>query len=158
MMRRLTALALLAAAFLAAGYGLRARPDRPIQPVAAAAAATDTRPADRRIGLIMVMPGPRGRVVTDDYMFTLYRSDRDSAAPPTSTCTGDCAATWLPALVDRVPTYDGGDRTQVGTVTRPDGSKQLTLRGQPLYRYSGDLAEGDVKGDGIDGSWHAVSP
>jgi predicted lipoprotein with Yx(FWY)xxD motif len=161
MMRRLTAIALVAAGFLAAAYGLHARPAGSVRPVAAAAAtatgggAGGVEPAGHRTGLIMAMPGPRGQVITDDYMLTLYRSDRDTAAP---TCANACAATWLPVLVDRTPSYDGGDPAHVATVPRTDGSKQLTLRGHPLYRYVGDRAEGDAKGDGIDGTWHAATP
>jgi predicted lipoprotein with Yx(FWY)xxD motif len=176
MMRRLTAIALVAAGFLAAAYGLHARPTAATSagrcaqvcgagsahPQAAAQVAAAgsgaVEPAGHRTGLIMAMPGPHGQVITDDYMLTLYRSDRDAAAPSAATCTDACTATWLPVLVDRTPSYDGGDAAQVTTVVRADGSKQLTLRGAPLYRYVGDVAEGDAKGDGIDGSWHAATP
>ena len=73
----------------------------------------------------------------------------------TSTCTsGGCATTW-PALK--------GDGSQVqagtgvsgtfGTTTWPDGTKQVTHNGQPLYYFSGDGAPGDANGEGSGGVW-----
>ena len=40
---------------------------------------------------------------------------------------------------------------------RPDGTTQVTYAGFPLYRYSGDKKPGDVKGQGFQGVWHAVT-
>jgi predicted lipoprotein with Yx(FWY)xxD motif len=37
-----------------------------------------------------------GTVVVDGQGFTLYRFDKDSAKPPTSNCSGDCASKWPP--------------------------------------------------------------
>jgi predicted lipoprotein with Yx(FWY)xxD motif len=115
-------------------------------------------PADHKTGLIMVMPSSLGEVVTDDYMFTLYRSDRDTASPSRSNCTGACAVTWPPVLTAGKVTFVDGDQASVGTVTRTDATTQLTLRGWPLYRYAGDKAEGDTKGHGVDGTWFAATP
>jgi predicted lipoprotein with Yx(FWY)xxD motif len=47
---------------------------------------------------------------------------------------------------------------QVGTITRDDGTKQVTLNGHPLYTYSGDSAAGDVAGQGVGGGWWVVGP
>ena len=41
------------------------------------------------------------------------------------------------------PTVDGVTG-QVGTITRDDGSKQVTLDGLPLYLYAGDAKAGDT--------------
>jgi len=40
-----------------------------------------------------------------------------------------------------------------GTASWPDGSKQVTHNGQPLYYYSGDSAAGDSNGQGANGVW-----
>ena len=45
-------------------------------------------------------------------------------------------------------------RAATPTITRPDGSTQLTWNKQPAYTYVGDSA-GVVKCDNTDG-WHAV--
>jgi predicted lipoprotein with Yx(FWY)xxD motif len=87
---------------------------------------------------------------------TLYVFKNDTNG--SSTCTGDCAATWPPLLGDgsQVNAGDGVSGT-FGTTTRDDGSSQITHGGQPLYYYSGDQAAGDSKGDGIGGVW-SIAP
>ena len=40
-----------------------------------------------------------------------------------------------------------------GTTTRPDGAKQVTHNGQPLYYFTGDSAPGDSTGDGVYEVW-----
>ncbi len=117
-----------------------------------------TTPSPQKVTLIMGMPSTIGPIVTDDDMFTLYRSDRDTANPPTSRCTGECTSTWQPVLVGDKIIFDGGDQSLVGTLVRPDGTKQLTLMGWPLYRYTGDRFEGEANGEGVDGVWAAITP
>jgi predicted lipoprotein with Yx(FWY)xxD motif len=156
---------LLAASLLAVtavfGYALvrgTAQPTTAQSTTAQPTTAQPTAPSPQRVALIMEMPSAIGPIVTDDDMFTLYRSDRDTAAPPTSRCTGACAATWRPVLVGGKVIFDGGDQSLVGTVVRPDGTRQLTLKGWPLYRYTGDRYEGDTNGEGVDGVWSAITP
>ncbi|MFC5993067.1 hypothetical protein ACFQE5_02455 [Pseudonocardia hispaniensis] len=98
---------------------------------------------------------PLGTVVTSDG-FTLYRFDKDSAQPPKSTCADACATDWPPVLGDGVPPLQGITQRSIGTVARADGTEQLTLNGWPLYRFAKDTAPGDVKGEGVGGTWHAI--
>lgn len=88
--------------------------------------------------------------------FTLYRNTKDRATPPTSTCIGACAASWPPVAADPRPTLNGVDAKLIGSLVRPDGSKQLTVAGWPVYRYLQDMAPGMVNGQGVDGVWQAV--
>jgi predicted lipoprotein with Yx(FWY)xxD motif len=89
--------------------------------------------------------------------FTLYRYAKDRATPPTSACTGPCAASWPPIAADEQPDLDVGiDPKLLGSVVRPDGSKQLTVAGWPVYRYIQDTAPGFVNGQGVGGLWQAV--
>lgn len=99
-----------------------------------------------------------GSVVTDGEGWVLYRFDKDSADPPESRCSGDCAAVWPPVLVDENLELTGLDAKLVGTVEREDGSTQVTLAGWPLYRYIGDLKAGQWKGQGVGGVWFVVAP
>ncbi|WP_328647211.1 hypothetical protein OHS58_04295 [Amycolatopsis sp. NBC_00348] len=100
-----------------------------------------------------------GAVVTDASDKTLYRFDKDMSQPPTSTCDGECAATWPPVLAgEAAPMLKGIQDTQVGTLARKDGSKQLTLNGWPLYEFSGDKAPEQANGQGVNGTWFAVAP
>jgi hypothetical protein len=45
---------------------------------------------------------------------------------------------------------------RVGWILREDGSRQLTLGGWPLYRYTGDKKPGQWRGQGEGGQWYAV--
>jgi secreted repeat protein with Y-X4-D motif len=46
----------------------------------------------------------------------------------------------------------------VGTVTRVDGTKQLTVSGWPLYRYIGDKKPGTWRGQNVNGTWFVIKP
>lgn len=101
-----------------------------------------------------------GTVVIDGEGYTLYRHEGDSANPPAATCTEGCATTWPPVLAEPgAPlTLEGVEQAAVGTVTRPDGALQLTLGGWPLHRFTGDPRPGATTGQGVDGTWFAVTP
>lgn len=88
--------------------------------------------------------------------FSLYVFDNDS--PGQSACTGNCAGTWPP--LPGGPQYGGGAGVggTFGSITRDDGTVQVTYNDMPLYFYSGDAAAGDTNGDGIGGVWHLATP
>jgi hypothetical protein len=44
----------------------------------------------------------------------------------------------------------------IGMITRPGGTKQVTINGYPVYYYAGDKAPGQVTGNGAGGSWHVI--
>jgi predicted lipoprotein with Yx(FWY)xxD motif len=68
-----------------------------------------------------------------------------------------CLSFWHPLVVAANVTPTGASR--LGTVKRPDGRRQVTYRGGPLYTFSGDHARGDAKGEGFKdvGTWHAAA-
>jgi predicted lipoprotein with Yx(FWY)xxD motif len=100
-----------------------------------------------------------GKVVTDSKGWVLYRFDNDTATPASkSACSGKCATVWPPVLTDGNPVLEGLQQDQVGTVTRDDGSSQLTLAGWPLYRYIGDPKPGAWKGQMVNGTWFVIAP
>jgi predicted lipoprotein with Yx(FWY)xxD motif len=47
----------------------------------------------------------------------------------------------------------------LGTITRPDGSQQVTYKAMPLYTFAQDQHPGDAKGQGFKdvGTWSAVT-
>jgi predicted lipoprotein with Yx(FWY)xxD motif len=99
-----------------------------------------------------------GQIVTDSNGFTLYRFDNDTANPPASHCTDSCASLWPAAVAPAGTPTGNGVHGTIGTLTRADGTKQLTLNGWPLYRYSPDSKPGDTHGQGVGGIWWAVTP
>jgi predicted lipoprotein with Yx(FWY)xxD motif len=99
-----------------------------------------------------------GTIVADSKNRTVYLYTKDTQNSGTSTCTGSCATNWPPVPASGTPTVKGIDQSLVGSITRADGTKQLTLAGWPLYEFAGDSASGDVNGQGKGGVWFAVTP
>jgi predicted lipoprotein with Yx(FWY)xxD motif len=101
-----------------------------------------------------------GPIVTDAKAMTLYLYTKDSQSPPTSHCYGTCATEWPPALVPASGNVQlaGVPQAEVGTVTRTDGTKQLTINNWPVYEYAGDKRPGDVNGQGVGHVWYAITP
>ena len=82
----------------------------------------------------------------------LYVFDPD-LGQESSVCTGGCAEAWPPLLVgDGLPS----GVSHLGSITRPDGSMQVTYQGRPLYYFGLDTQPSDRKGDGRGGNWHLV--
>jgi hypothetical protein len=79
-----------------------------------------------------------------------------------SACTGACAGAWPPVTTTGTATASGSAKaSDLGTITRSDGSKQVTYDGHPLYYFSGDSGAGTASGQGSDGfgaKWWLVAP
>jgi predicted lipoprotein with Yx(FWY)xxD motif len=102
------------------------------------------------LGQLMVTPDGK----------TLYTNTVDT--PEDLRCTQiACTRFWPPYIVNGESTAGEGITGSLGTVTRPDGSKQLTYNNQPLYTFYLDRQPGDTKGNGftdLGGTWHVVTP
>ena len=102
------------------------------------------------------------QVVVDDHGDTLY------ALTPETThhllCKSpECLHFWPPLTVSshRAKLKAGpGVKGKLGLLRRTRGVFQVTLRGMPLYHFSGDHAPGDANGQGIKsfgGQWFAAT-
>ena len=96
-----------------------------------------------------------GPILTTTDGYTVYQFDNDE--PGVSNCGEGCVDLWLPLPVAGTPTGGEGVTGELGTITRDDGSIQVTYDGLPLYYYANDPSPGDTNGDGIGGVWHVVS-
>jgi predicted lipoprotein with Yx(FWY)xxD motif len=89
------------------------------------------------------------------YLFLADSNDK-------SNCSGACASAWPPVTTTGTPTASGSAQaSDLGTITRSDGTKQVTYDGHPLYYFAGDTGAGTDKGQGIDGfgaKWWLVAP
>jgi predicted lipoprotein with Yx(FWY)xxD motif len=100
-----------------------------------------------------------GNIVQSNGFSLYYLSDE---AGGTFTCLGACLTAWPPLTVpagSAAPSAGTGVLGTVGTVTRPDGSVQVTYNGFPAYFFAGDAAATDAKGNGIvsfGGTWHVA--
>jgi predicted lipoprotein with Yx(FWY)xxD motif len=101
-----------------------------------------------------------GTVLVDSRGLTVYEFANDMGSR--STCDGECAVDWPPvAAPDTLPASLPGVSGRLGSTTRGDGGKQLTVAGHPVYTFSGDGKPGQTNGNGITlngGRWTAVSP
>ena len=103
-------------------------------------------------------------VAGNGFAVYLFKADRQggAAGEPASACEGDCLGLWPPVLVDGSPAADGKLRAELlGTMTRSDGSTQLTYNGWPLYFYAEDYEPDDIKGHDIESygeDWYLVGP
>ena len=79
-----------------------------------------------------------------------------------STCSGACAGAWPPVTTTgKVTAADGAKTADLGTITRSDGSKQVTYDGHALYYFAGDSGPGQTHGQGSDSfgaKWWLVAP
>jgi predicted lipoprotein with Yx(FWY)xxD motif len=105
-----------------------------------------------------------GSVLVDDTGMSLYVFMADTQNGGTSACGTDdgCTTEWPALTTDGDPVAgDGVDAAMLGTITRDDGTTQVTYNGWPLYHFAGDSASGDTNGQGLDefgGLWYLVSP
>ena len=92
----------------------------------------------------------------------LYSAEQEKTG--TIMCTGACTQIWLPLAppASGKPTAGDGVSGKLGTVKRPDGKRQVTLDGRPLYRFAQDTQAGKATGDnasdsfgGTSFTWHA---
>lgn len=99
-----------------------------------------------------------GDFLTGEDGRTLYLFTVDS--PGTSACTDQCAANWPPFTVEAGETPDAGDGVTgtFGTLTRTDGSLQVTYNDVPLYYFAADKAAGETNGQGVNDVWFIVKP
>jgi predicted lipoprotein with Yx(FWY)xxD motif len=94
-------------------------------------------------------------VNTNGMALYTYASDTSGV----SNCTGTCATTWLPYTVASGTslTEESSVTGTLATITRSDGTTQVTYNGAPLYTYSGDTGSGQTNGVGMSG-WALAAP
>lgn len=88
---------------------------------------------------------------------TVYMFSSDTST--SSSCTSSCTGVWPPVAASKVIAGAGVSAQMLGSITRSDGTKQLSYDGHPLYTYSGDTSSGAVTGQGISsfgGTWHVL--
>lgn len=96
-----------------------------------------------------------GTILVNGDGMTLYLFTSDS--PGVSTCDDGCLAAWPPLLGQPIA-GTGADDSLLGTLTRGDGTTQVTYNGWPLYHWAQDAAPGDTAGQGVNGLWWVVNP
>jgi predicted lipoprotein with Yx(FWY)xxD motif len=99
-----------------------------------------------------------GTIVVDGKGMSVYFFTKDVKDSGTSACTGSCLTLWPPVTsTSATPSAEGISGT-IGSITTPDGAKQLTLNGLPLYYYAQDKNPGDILGQGVSNVWYLSNP
>lgn len=150
--RNLSILSLTAAVLLSAC----SKSSDSMSPVDAYGNPVNTSPTNGPLSLQLTANATFGNILTDANGKTLYFFSID--ADGNSGCTGNCELAW--------PVYYAGNETapagltasDIKTITRPDGKKQTTYKGWPLYYYAADAAKSSVTGDGVGGTWFVAKP
>ena len=81
----------------------------------------------------------------------LYIYDKD-VEPGRSACTGKCADAWPPLMAPASATGQG----EWTIAARPDGTRQWSFLGKPVYAFAQDKFAGATLGDGVQDVWHVA--
>jgi predicted lipoprotein with Yx(FWY)xxD motif len=119
---------------------------------AAAVAPTNTVKLATANGIGQILVDPIGR--------TLYTPDEEKSG--TIVCLDPCTAVWVP-LKPGVTTPTGATGVPaLAVIDRPDGSRQVTIGGLPLYTFASEVP-GTVTGQNVADAfgsqhltWHVV--
>ena len=82
---------------------------------------------------------------------TIYYFANDTEG--VSNCADDCLANWPAVEASDASTAGDGVTAELGTITRDDGTTQLTINGFPAYYFAADAAAGDTNGQGVGEVW-----
>jgi predicted lipoprotein with Yx(FWY)xxD motif len=97
-----------------------------------------------------------GNYLVDGDGKTLYYFTKDSMGK--SDCNGNCIKNWPAFSVSSIEVPSALKASDFGTITRADGTTQVTYKGYPLYYFVRDQKRGDLTGQGVGSVWYVVDP
>jgi predicted lipoprotein with Yx(FWY)xxD motif len=142
----LTTAALAATGLAACGSSSNSSSSTASQPAKSTAAPTPVSMASK---------AKVGEVLVNSQGFTLYHLTKEQGGK--IACTGSCTSLWVPLTVTGSGPFQVKGGGALTVVQRPDGTRQLAYRGEPLYRFTGDSSRADANGQGLEGTWFAVA-
>jgi predicted lipoprotein with Yx(FWY)xxD motif len=103
----------------------------------------------------------KGSILVDSRGFTAYLFTADHGDSNQCVKVKGCTSIWPPLTVKGNPHAGSGVvKSMLGTIRLPNGARQLTYAGHPLYRYTGDSSPANTSYIGatsFGGTWLAVS-
>ncbi len=119
-------------------------------------------PAEKKIRLVEDALGKRFVNAAGQ---SIYVFAKDFAG--TNSCNGACEAAW-PIVAQNLTASDIGEGlkfSDFSVITLPNGNKQVTYKGWPLYYFAPLVngvntreAAGEIKGQGVGGVWFVAKP
>jgi predicted lipoprotein with Yx(FWY)xxD motif len=101
-----------------------------------------------------------GNILIDSAGKALYSPDEEATG--SVLCVDKCTSFWVPLVPGATGPTAGAGTPTIAVVDRPDGIKQVTAAGRPLYTFSPD-GPGKVTGDGVADdfgtqhfTWHVI--
>jgi predicted lipoprotein with Yx(FWY)xxD motif len=153
----MTLVVLAAAGALAAGCGSSGSGSGSGGSGGAASPVGTTPPG---VAMVTAASSKLGMVLVDGSGRTLYLFEKDQ--PNQSACAGACVAAWPVDQSSGTPKAGSGVKASLlGTITRGDGTTQVTYNKHPLYYFTGDSGAGQQNGQGVDAfgaKWFVVTP
>jgi predicted lipoprotein with Yx(FWY)xxD motif len=100
-----------------------------------------------------------GPILVNGDDMPLYVYNKDTQNGTTSACTDqDCTANWTPVTTEGTATAGPGIvQNLLGTITREDGTIQVTYNGWPLYTYNSDTSADTPAGQDAEPGWSLIS-
>lgn len=99
-----------------------------------------------------------GNYITNSTGWALYMFANDTRGSRNSSCYGGCAVYWPPFYSSNLTTVSGINASLITVINRTGGTKQDVYNGYPLYYFLGDKQAGEVKGQGVAGTWFVLAP
>jgi len=94
-----------------------------------------------------------GNYLANQTGYTLYIFSNDTPYSGNSACYGACQKYWSVFYVANATFQPGLNALAFNTITRTNGTKQLTYNGWPLYYYIKDTQPGMTSGQNVQGTW-----
>ncbi|MFC9352526.1 hypothetical protein [Arthrobacter sp. NPDC057013] len=120
---------------------------------ASASASSDSATVD-----LKTASSSKGDIVVDGKGMSVYYFTKDVKDSGKSNCLGECLVKWPPVIAATDTPKVEGVTGKVGTIDTPDGKKQVTVNGMPVYLWQKDKAPGDITGQGVGNVWYLVAP
>lgn len=98
-----------------------------------------------------------GEIIVGEDGRTVYVFTKDQKDSGVSSCTDTCLENWPPVVVGGEPTVSEDITATIATIDMPNGQKQVTVDGMPVYYWHEDKNPGEVKGQGVGNVWYAIS-
>lgn len=123
-------------------------------------AANDVAPSAGADTVSVAAVSGVGNILIDAAGKALYSPDEE--ANGSVLCVDKCTSFWVPLVPGATGPTAGAGAPTIAVVDRPDGTKQVTAAGRPLYTFSPD-GPGKVTGDGVADdfgtqhfTWHVI--
>jgi predicted lipoprotein with Yx(FWY)xxD motif len=114
-----------------------------------------------RVAKVQLRSTSLGKILVSSSGFTLYRFTHDPRNKDTCVKMEGCTMTWPPLTTTGRPKAGSGVRASLlSTINLPNGRKQVTYAGRPLYLYAPSTERGEtayVGAEQFEGKWFALN-